>query len=117
MKKILLILATICVVCACHKPTHDWNEFSYTVSQGETLWTIAEEYCPEDMDKRDYIDEIKKLNNIGDTVYEWQELTLLTTEKCIIDMYDVVDIQENDGWVTITLSDGNYYEWYKGEVL
>lgn len=118
MRKLLILaLAITGLTCACRKPEYDWNEFSYTVSSGETLWEIADKYCPEDMDKRDYIEEIRELNNMDTyTLDAWQELTLLTTEKCTIDMYDVVEIQENDGIFTITLSDGNYYEWYKGEI-
>ena len=93
----------------------DYNTFEYTVTEGETLWTIAEEYCPEDMDIRKYIYEVEKLNDITAELSIGQTIILLTTEQAIVDMYDIVDIQENDGKYTITLSDGNYYEWAKGE--
>ncbi len=86
MRKLLLIglIATIivCVGCSMHETKHDWNEFSYTVSQGETLWEIAEEYCPEDMDCREYIYEVKELNNMKTSdLAVGQTITLLTTEK------------------------------------
>lgn len=85
MRKLLLIsliAATLICVVACSKPKHDWNEFSYTVSQGETLWEIADEYCPEDMDCREYIYEVKELNNMKTSdLAVGQTITLLTTEK------------------------------------
>ena len=43
----------------------------YTISRGETLWSIAEENKAEKEDVRQYIYDIKKLNNMTDsTVYE-----------------------------------------------
>lgn len=120
MKKLLILtlVATtlICVGCAKHEPEHEWNEFTYLVEPGETLWEIAEEYCPENMDICEYLYEIEQLNDITSELSIGQEITLLTTEECLIDMYDIADIQENDGWYTITLADGNYYEWSKGEL-
>jgi uncharacterized protein YpuA (DUF1002 family) len=112
---IVAIIITIAFV-SCHKEDVEWNTFEYTVSQGETLWEIAKEYCPEDMDCREYIYEVKELNNMTTSdLYIGQTITLLTTEKDLIDMYDVVDIEENGDKYTITLNDGNYYEWAKGE--
>lgn len=112
---IVAILITTTTV-SCSKKEYDWNTFSYTVASGETLWTIAENYCPEDMDIRRYIYEVKQVNGINGSVSAGQTITLLTTEECVVDMYDIVDIEENDGWYTITLSDGNYYEWSKGDL-
>ncbi|WP_243735092.1 LysM peptidoglycan-binding domain-containing protein [Paenibacillus turpanensis] len=34
------------------------------ISPGETLWSIAERYAPDHMDKRAYIHELKKLNQM-----------------------------------------------------
>lgn len=43
----------------------------YTVSKGETLWSIAEEYKEKNEDIRQYIYEIKKLNNMKNSnIYE-----------------------------------------------
>lgn len=45
----------------------------YTISRGETLWSIAEENKAEKEDIRQYIYDIKKLNNMTDSaVYEGQ---------------------------------------------
>lgn len=35
------------------------------VNYGDTLWTIAAEYAPEDMDVREYIHIIKDINNLN----------------------------------------------------
>lgn len=45
----------------------------YTITKGETLWSIAEENKAEKEDIRQYIYDIKKLNNMTDSaVYEGQ---------------------------------------------
>ena len=41
----------------------------YVVKSGDTLWNIAENYCPDDMDIREYIYEIKEINNISSNEY------------------------------------------------
>jgi hypothetical protein len=86
MKKTLVLIliaaSLICVACVNRKPKYDWNEFSYIVSDGETLWSIAEEYCPEDMDCCEYIYEIKKLNKMEKSnIITGQTITLLTIEE------------------------------------
>ena len=54
----------------------------YTVSKGERLWDIAEQYKRPDQDIREYIYEIKKLNNMeNSTIYEGQELTIIIYEE------------------------------------
>lgn len=83
---LILIIAIIVTIVSfsCHKENVEWNTFEYTVSQGETLWEIADEYCPEDMDCYEYIYEVKKLNNMHTSdLYDGQTITLLTTEKGI----------------------------------
>lgn len=51
---------------------------SYTVSNGETLWSIAEEYKAENEDPRQYIYDIKKLNNMDNSnIYEGQILQII----------------------------------------
>lgn len=49
----------------------------YTITPGETLWSIAGEYTPNSKDVRETIYEIKKLNNMTDsTVYENQTIKI-----------------------------------------
>lgn len=37
---------------------------SIRVDSGDTLWSIATEYCPDTQEISDYIEEIKSINNI-----------------------------------------------------
>ena len=49
----------------------------YTISKGQTLWSIAKEYTPDSKDIRQTIYEIKQLNNMSDsTVYENQTIKI-----------------------------------------
>ncbi len=48
---------------------------SYIVHEGDTLWDIADEYCPDGVDKRDYIDDIVTRNRLdGAMIYAGQEI-------------------------------------------
>ena len=38
-------------------------EKTVTVSPGDTYWEYAEEYCPNSMNKGEYVHEIRKLND------------------------------------------------------
>ena len=43
---------------------------AYEYDTCSTLWELAERYCPEDMDKRDFINEVMALNAmVNETVY------------------------------------------------
>ncbi|MCH5186312.1 MAG: LysM peptidoglycan-binding domain-containing protein [Oscillospiraceae bacterium] len=67
-RSITALIVLSAVLCGCAKP--EVKTETYTVSSGDTLWSIASEYCPSNMDKRDYISELIKLNNIQNcTVY------------------------------------------------
>lgn len=45
-----------------------------TVRTGDTLWGIASERCPANMDKRGYIRTVQKKNNVGADIYPGDEL-------------------------------------------
>ena len=45
-----------------------------TIRTGDTLWEIASERCPSNMDKRDYIRTVQKKNGIGADIYPGEEL-------------------------------------------
>ena len=72
MKKCALLVALILAGAIAsgfamnHVTTPIQYRYDYTVKSGDTLWNIASEACPEDMDVREYIHEISKMNGIDD---------------------------------------------------
>lgn len=56
---------------------------TYTVSQGETLWGLAEKYAPETMTYDEYIYEVKKVNEAGSLngIKAGQEINILKFNK------------------------------------
>lgn len=51
---------------------------SITISTGDTLWSIASEYKKPGQDVREYIYELRKLNNLTDcTIYPGQEIQII----------------------------------------
>lgn len=83
---LIAILIIIALVNMGLSPTLDdvnWREEKHIVRRGETLWSISKLYCSDSVDRREWIDEIKQLNNIGDTIYEGEEIIVLVevTEK------------------------------------
>ena len=58
----------------------EWKEATHIVQDGETLWDIAEECCPQGVDLREWIDEVEKINGIGDYIYAGDKITVLIPE-------------------------------------
>ncbi len=59
-------------------PAADIPQYKYyksiTIEQGDSLWSIAEEYCT-DQDTREYVSELKQLNSLtSETIYAGQHL-------------------------------------------
>lgn len=83
---IILVLLTIIFVAAFSSKlflnvnAKDTTVRCYTqimVEEGDSLWSIANEYMPEGYDIYDYIHELKKLNHIdGDMVIAGYTLTV-----------------------------------------
>jgi len=40
----------------------------YTVRSGDTLWEIADGYCPDTYDKRIWIDDVIRINGMDDAI-------------------------------------------------
>jgi hypothetical protein len=50
---------------------------TYVVRMGDTLWSIADEFCPAEMDKRDYIDDLRIRNRLaGSVIHAGQEIEI-----------------------------------------
>lgn len=76
----LIILAVLLLAGILRSTTDqiEWREETYTVKSGDTLWTIADEYCPANVDKREWIHDVKTLNGLEDSViYPGQGLMVL----------------------------------------
>lgn len=54
---------------------------SVRIDSGDTLWSIAEEYCPDKLDIYDYIDDIKDINNIKNNTIKAGEYLIVTVYK------------------------------------
>lgn len=79
---ILLVAFTFIIQIFSEKENVKASEIEYTISRGERLWDIAEEYKRPDQDIREYIYEIKKLNNMDtSTVYEGQTIKIIVYEE------------------------------------
>ena len=78
----IIIVSFICLNSIFNKEEIITKEIPYTVSKGERLWDIAEQYKRPGQDIREYIYEVKKINNMEDsTIYENQELTIIVYEE------------------------------------
>ena len=87
IKSILIgvFIITIITICTIHSFANNkesiTTEITYTISKGETLWSIAKRYKQDNQDIRDYIYKIEKLNNMTSAmVYEGQTIKILLTE-------------------------------------
>lgn len=74
----LIIIAIILLAITSKSVSKSKKEYEeYIVQEGDTLWNIALEYKDEKQDTREYIYELKKLNNMNTS-------ELKTNEKIMI---------------------------------
>ena len=74
---ILVITMTVLFINALKEHHEIDHTVTYTVAQGETLWTICTEYRPEDMSIQEYIYNVREYNKIDPVIYPNQEIELL----------------------------------------
>ena len=81
----VLIVASVLLLNWVLQPTMDaieWQETTYRVQEGDSLWAISGEYCPDKVDRREWIDEVRALNGLDDSViHPGQKLTVLAPAK------------------------------------
>lgn len=79
---IIAAVAVIAVLLAgAGRAEREYSEEVITVQSGDTLWGIADAYCPEDMDKREYIRAIEADNECTSAIKVGDVLTVRKYEK------------------------------------
>lgn len=46
----------------------EWQEWVHKVEEGDSLWSLSGDYCPKRVDRREWIQEVKALNGLRDSV-------------------------------------------------
>ena len=77
----LALLFTLVVIFTSNTPEREWERSSYAVEYGDTLWEICKLYCPEDMDLREYINLVKRINQLEDSTIRAGEWITILEEK------------------------------------
>ena len=81
----VILVGSLLLLSWATQPTMDaykWNEEAYMVKAGDTLWTIAGAFCPENVDRREWIDAVQELNGLDDSIiHPYQKLTVLVPAK------------------------------------
>jgi LysM repeat protein len=79
---IILIIMMLISAAVKDMPKYEENHKTIYVSKNETLWSIAEEYKKPNQDVREYIYEIKKINDMDNSIiFEGQELIIIVYEE------------------------------------
>lgn len=74
---ILLIVVVVIAIRLSNKEEKGYELTNYIVRTGDTLWSIAEKYAPDDMDIREYIYFIEEDNSIENkSIYPEMELKI-----------------------------------------
>ena len=103
-----IAVITLTVVAKGNRP----KVVGYIYDSGDTLWEIAEEHCPDNMDVRDFMMEIKKANGMKSSVVyadESYKIPVYETESDYLDMNTVVGYETSDDGVLLLTNDGNGY--------
>ncbi|MBQ4425160.1 MAG: LysM peptidoglycan-binding domain-containing protein [Lachnospiraceae bacterium] len=82
---VLMILAALFFIRPSVRAEEEERNAVYTlvtVRQGDSLWSLAQEYAPEDTDIRDYIDLLCRVNNLksSDSIRSGSRLIIVSYE-------------------------------------
>lgn len=82
---VVFVAVSILVLNQAFQPTMDgieWQEEIYVIEKGDTLWAISGIYCPGSVDRNEYIEAIRALNGMTDSIiHPGQALTVLAPVK------------------------------------
>ena len=76
---VILLFVLIVIVVLLGKTDfngEDFHQEEYTVSYGDTLWSIGKDCVGESVDVREWIYEVKKINNISSDIHPGQVITV-----------------------------------------
>lgn len=78
---VILITLALAFIYAL-QPTTDlveWREETYIVQSGDSLWSISYNYCPENVDRREWIAEVQQINGLPNSnIRAGQRLIVIT---------------------------------------
>lgn len=78
-----LFVALVCILilASSFSPSMDgyrWQEEIYTVQHGDSLWSIAADYCPDGISRHEWIAEVRDMNRLkGDIIRPGDDLVVL----------------------------------------
>ncbi len=73
---LIVLVITLCSHCSAMPKNNEIE--SITVSAGDTLWSIASEHKKSGQDVREYLYELRKLNNLENcTIYPGQKIKII----------------------------------------
>lgn len=78
---IIAAVAVAAVLLAGAGKPREYTEDVVIVQSGDTLWNIADAYCPDDMDKREFIRIIEVDNDCTSSIKVGDVLTVRVYEK------------------------------------
>lgn len=82
---IVLLVFAFLILSIAERPTMarvEWEEKTYRVQRGDSLWEISGKYCPDSVDRREWIDEVQNLNGLTSSlIYAGQKITVLVPVK------------------------------------
>lgn len=111
--KLLLVLVCLIAIAITVSAKGKHREIvGYIYDTDSTLWEMAERHCPDDMDVRDFISEIRKANELdGCIVYKDRlyKIPVFEAKADYLDMNTVVGYETSDNGVLLITSDGNGY--------
>ena len=80
-----LIVAAVLLLNAVLVPTMsrvEWQRETYRVKSGDSLWTISRDFCPDNVDRREWIYEVQSINGLTSSfIYPGQQLIVLAVKE------------------------------------